>query len=442
MFGFSMVQMVRNNADRLDRYLREECLHLYRPFKRTPCFLHRPFENWLKNTKKIPVIIQFQNNNDHIIEEDFEQVKDIVGNHFRCKQGKEFKCIGSCSATVTPKALEELLSTCNHIQKVYYNREVKALLDVATPSVHAQNVVRDNTELTGEDVTIAVIDTGIHPHEDLEGRIKGFRDFVNNRTEPYDDNGHGTHCAGDAAGDGSMSDGRYAGPAPKADVVGIKVLDRMGSGSLDTVMEGVQWAIDNKDTLGINVLSMSLGSPANPAYPDEDDDPMVQIVEAAWEEGIVVCVAAGNEGPNRSTIASPGISDKVITVGAMDDQDTVNREDDEIASFSSRGPTIHGETKPDVVAPGVNIISLRAPGSYLDKVQKSARVEGNYMVLSGTSMATPICAGVVALILENNRDLTPEQVKSMLMERADNWGNGDPNVYGAGYIHAENTIPS
>lgn len=314
---------------------------------------------------------------------------------------------------------------------------------------------KNDTVLTGKGITIAVIDTGIHPHQDLEGRIKGFKDFVNNREGAYDDNGHGTHCAGDAVGNGFLSGEKYVAPAPDAKVIGVKVLDNLGSGSLSTVMDGVQWCIDyNKDKTyeeKIHIISMSLGAGAQLYYdekqrPCENCDPMVAIVDVAWESGIVVCVAAGNEGDDSGTIASPGISQKVITVGAMDDKNTIEpRTDDVIAGFSSRGKTIYGADKPDIVAPGVNIVSLRAPNSFLDKFQKSSRVDTNYFVLSGTSMATPICAGVVALILEVNRGMSPDDVKQRLMNGADPWGVNpgtelNRNTYGAGYINAERSV--
>ncbi|GEL76777.1 S8 family peptidase [Tenuibacillus multivorans] len=439
MFGYSMVQMVRNHGSKLDRKLRDQLLTLYRPFKFTPCFLHKSFESYLKKKKKFNVIVQFNDNESCHLEHEMNTLNQVINRHRRCKPGKDLSTVRCSTATVTPEALEEVFSECNHIKKVYYDREVQALLDVATPTVQADEVVRNGSESTGEGVNVAVIDTGVHPHEDLQGRIVEFVDLVNQDTEPYDDNGHGTHCAGDVAGDGAMSMGQYQAPAPKANIIGVKVLDKMGSGSLSTVMEGVQWCIENQETIGIDVISMSLGSPANSSYQDEDDDPMVDIVETAWEAGMVVCVAAGNEGPEPNTIASPGISNKVITVGAMDDRDTVERSDDIIANFSSRGPTIYGVTKPDVVAPGVDIVSLRSPGSYIDKLQKDARVGEYYVMLSGTSMATPICAGVVALLLEHDPSLTPDDVKDLLINNAQ--GLGDPYIYGAGYIQAEEAIP-
>jgi len=130
-------------------------------------------------------------------------------------------------------------------------------------------------------------------------------------------------------------------------------------------------------------------------------------------------------------------------MGALDDRNTAGvRTDDTIASFSSRGPTIYGVQKPDIVAPGVNIISLRSPNSYIDRNQKSQRVGNEYFVMSGTSMATPICAGIIALMLEHNPGLTPLQVKQRLLNGADLWRDQDPNIYGAGYINAENSIPN
>ncbi|AYA74711.1 serine protease [Bacillus sp. Y1] len=436
MFGYSMVQMVRSHADKLERPLREQILNMYKPFKWTPCFLHNMFEGMLKRSKKYSVIIEFQ---EGCYDTGCKEVDGIMNRHMRNKIKSHFPRVSCCSADITPSGLEEMLTSCNHIKRVYLNSEVKAFLNVAVSSAKASNIVRNGTILTGNGVKIAIIDTGIYPHPDLSGRITDFVDFINNRTEAYDDNGHGTHCAGDAA----SASVNYAGPAPRANLVGVKVLDKMGSGSLETVMQGVDWCIqynENNPNNKIDIISMSLGSTAQ-NYRTEDDDPMVKIVEEAWAAGIVVCVAAGNEGPEKSTIASPGLSDKVITVGALDDRNTVERSDDDVASFSSRGPTIYGGVKPDILAPGVNIVSLRSPNSYLDKLQKSSRVENDYFTLSGTSMATPICAGVVALMKEANPRLTPDEVKKLLMTNTDVWRDREKNIYGSGYINAEESIP-
>lgn len=443
MFGFSMIKMIRNHAEKLDLSLRQDLLHLYTPFKWTPCFLHSPLEKVMKKTKSFPVVIEFKA--DSCFSDAFKECQVVSERHFRAKVNRSFSSISCCSMDMTPAAMEDLLSSCSHIQKIYYDRKVQALLDVATPSAEAGEVISESS-LTGQDVTIAVVDTGVYPHQDLGDRLINFMDFVNDRTDAYDDNGHGTHCAGDAAGDGTASGGVYRAPAPNANIIGVKVLDKLGSGSLSTVMAGIQWCIDYNSSLEddqpkIDIISLSLGS--SPVG-DPEDDMMVRAVNAAWDAGIVVCVAAGNSGPDAGTISSPGISEKVITVGAMDDRNTPVREGDVIAGFSSIGPTPSGGAKPDIVAPGVNIISLRSPNSYLDKLQKSARVGTDYFSLSGTSMATPICAGVAALILESNRQLKPNEVKEKLMMGAETWGNPqDPNnkyIYGSGYISAKNSI--
>jgi serine protease AprX len=441
MFGFSMIQAVRSHAQKLDHPLRERMLHLYRPFTWIPCFLHSFVEKMIVRFKKFSVIIELK---EDAFDEGCHELHQMSLFHHRCNLRSTFSFISCCSMDVTPSFLSKILDSCPHVKKVYLNREVKAMLDVAVPTARAADLIRGGKELTGKDVTVAVIDTGIHPHKDLDGRIVDFVDFVNQKTSPYDDNGHGTHCAGDVAGNGALSDGRFAGPAPSANLIGVKVLNKMGSGTLETIMQGVDWCIqyniDNPDKK-IKVISMSLGSDAQ-KFEDENKDPMVQSVEKAWESGIVVCVAAGNSGPNPQTIASPGLSDQVITIGASYDLNTMDKSDDDVASFSSRGPTIYGLEKPDLLAPGVNIVSLRSPNSYLDKLQKSNRVNGDYFILSGTSMATPICAGVVALMLEYEPSLTPDEIKKRLMEGADHQDGVDPNVYGKGYINANRSIPS
>ncbi|MFK2824109.1 S8 family peptidase [Bacillus sp. B190/17] len=445
MFGYSMIKMVRAHAHKLDRPLREKLLNLYKPFKWTPCFLHKMLEGWMKKTKKLTVIVEFEKS-EMAFESALHEVDKVIDRHFKCRIRKKFSLVSCVSVEMTPLALEEMLEHCSCIKKVYLNHEVRALLDVAVPSANAKGVVRNETSLTGEGITIAIIDTGIYPHQDLQGRIIDFVDFINQRTEPYDDNGHGTHCAGDAAGNGSASlERKYAGPAPKANVIGVKVLNKLGSGSLETVMQGIDWCIqyneDENNKNKIDIISMSLGSSPQ-SYNKENDDPMVQYVELAWSHGIVVCAAAGNDGPEKQTIASPGISDQIITVGALDDRNTMDtRGDDDVASFSSRGPTPYKVTKPDILAPGVNIVSLRSPNSYLDKIQKSSRVDSNYFVLSGTSMATPICAGIVALILQAKPNASPDEVKEWLKNGTTAWKERDPNVYGAGYIDAERSIP-
>lgn len=437
MYGFSMIQLVRRQGKRLDRQLKGQMIDLYRSFHWVPCIFHKMAENVLKSTKTYPVVIEFEDDQD-AYSSWMNQVHGIVGKTKNCQMSHEYPSISCCSAELTPDGMEALLVECNGIKMIHSDREVAALLDTATPSIHADQA-RQQAGLSGEGVTIAVLDTGIYPHEDLiypANRIVAFKDFINDRSQPYDDNGHGTHCAGDAAGNGYSSNGLYQAPAPKAKLVGVKVLDDQGAGSLSTVIAGIQWCIDHKDTYSIDIISLSLGSPA---MMSAADDPVVRMVERAWESGITVCVAAGNEGPQARTIASPGISPTVITVGAMNDRNTVDRTGDQVAIFSSRGPTIDGLVKPDLLVPGDQIISLRAPSSYLDRMSKSSRVGTKYFNLSGTSMATPMCAGVVALMLEQNRDLTPDEVKQRLLDACEDWGL-PANTQGRGYLNASRAI--
>lgn len=427
MINYSISQLVKRNERKIDQTLRETLLNFYQPFRSIPTILHKPLENNLKKYKIYSVVIEFEPQSyDHGIRE----IKTTS-----CKNLKEFPMITCCSAKMSLNNLEQLLDNCKAIKKVYHDREFTALLDVVTPTIGSNTL--HQSEYTGLGKTIAIIDTGIHPHDDIKDRITGFVDLIGGKTEPYDDNGHGTHCAGDAAGNGLSSiDRKYIAPAPEAKLVGVKVLDKRGAGSLSTVIQGIQWCTQNKEQYNIDIISLSLGSEA---IESASDDPVVQAVERAWENGIVVCVAAGNSGPRNGTIASPGISPAVITVGATNDNNTIDRSDDTVAEFSSRGPTIDNFIKPDLVLPGVNIVSLRAPGSYLDRANRFARVGSNYFSLSGTSMATPICAGVVAQLLQKEPYLTPDQVKNKLLMACTDMGQ-PPTVQGYGYLNAVNLL--
>jgi len=422
------VGWIRSSSDKICPVLRKAALEWYRPLKHVPCFMQKPFKFLKQRWRKIPVIVQMDE--AHV---NSSSVKELAAS-VSCPIQKQLGLINAFSTKVNARSLEMLVSNSN-VKKIWYDREVKAVLDVASPTVQSAPLWKSN--LTGKGIVVAVLDTGIYDHPDLSGRIKGFIDLVNQKTKPYDDNGHGTHVAGDIASNGSQSNFRYRGPAPEAGLVGVKVLDKMGSGSLSTVIEGIQWCIENKETFGIRVVNMSLGAAATESY---KNDPVCRAVEKAWESGIVVCVAAGNEGPQPKTINSPGIDPLIITVGALDDLNTVNNEDDRVADFSSRGPTVDDLIKPDVLAPGANIISLRAPGSMLDKKNQQSRVDNWYSSFSGTSMATPVCCGVAAQILQTDESLTPEQVKRRLITTARKIGKMDPNVQGAGVIDAGKAV--
>jgi len=355
-------------------------------------------------------------------------------------------------------------------------------------------------EFTGKGVGIAIVDTGIYPHPDLtspQNRVIAFKDFVNHRTLAYDDNGHGTHVAGDAAGNGHLSEGLFRGTAPDANLIGVKVLDANGNGSTSNILRGINWAVENKARYNIRVLNLSLGTTLAPMRGVED--PITQAVERATAEGIVVVVSAGNTGPRPGTICSPGDSPAVITVGAVDDRNTPDVSDDRVTNFSGRG--LPGGGKPDLVAPGEQIIGPNAPGtSYeatakkysavnttlgylngrsdeeltrmpeemltlmglsaesvrrirtsavsaraeidrlMDATERMPMVQGNYIGMPGTSTAAPIVAGVVAQILEANPNLTPSQVKDILTKSATPMFGVAREAQGAGLLNPDRAL--
>ncbi len=399
-------------SDKLDKRLRREVLQTYSELRGIPCLLQKGWLWITSKKKKYPVIIKYQKNRVGI-----QELADTI-RQLGCNAGKDMSELDMLTATVNIDALKKLIDT-PQVEKISYDGHVQALLDVASSTVKADYFWEQ--QFTGKGVKVAVIDTGISPHEDLtkpKNRIIGFVDLVNNRSNPYDDNGHGTHVAGCIAGNGQLSKGKYRAPAYNAELIGIKVLNKMGSGSMSKVIEGINWCITNRQQ--VQVICLSLGSPAENTAAD---DPVCLAVGRAWEKGIVVCAAAGNDGPKERTVSSPGIEPKIITVGATDDKRTVQRRDDSIAAFSSRGPTIDGGVKPDVVAPGTNIVSLRVPNSYVEK-QMQQRSTGDqwYTAMSGTSMATPIVVGIVAQMLEKNPDLNPDEVKKIIMSNAEDMG--------------------
>lgn len=355
---------------------------------------------------KIPVLIQWEKKNQPFSR--WEHILYSLG----IKYYDLFDHIRTCSLSLTVDQMIQLLSF-RSVQKIYLDRRAQTCLHIATPTIQAPQVWQQQNQ--GEGVTIAILDTGIAPHSDLGSRLIAFQDFINGKEEPYDDNGHGTHCAGTAAGNGTLSQGKYCGVAPKAKLVGIKVLGKYGESNISDIIKGIYWCILNKKRYNIRVISLSLGSISEISY---REDPLCLMAELAWQAGIVVVAAAGNAGPNLQTIMSPGNHPRIITVGASDDQRTIYPHDDQIASFSSRGPTLDGYNKPELFAPGTRIVSLRNPGSYLDLTMQENCVDENYFFLSGTSMATPITAGAVALILTKHPKLTPDQVKTLLLKSA------------------------
>jgi serine protease AprX len=286
---------------------------------------------------------------------------------------------------------------------------------------------------TGRGVTVAVVDTGIADVPDLAGRVIHVDVSSGRSRADYGDGyGHGTFVAGLVAGDGSSSGGRYAGAAPDARLLDIRVAQADGATSLISVLRGLQVVSARADELNIRVLNLSLDSGSPLPY---QLDPLTLALEALWHQGITVVTAAGNDGPTPGTVSSPGLDPTLLTAGALDESGTAARGDDVVAPYSSRGPGPQGVAKPDLVAPGSHLISLRAPGSVVDTENPESRVGPGYFRGSGTSMSTALVSGTVADLLAARPDLTPDQIKALLTDSAySSSGLGDSTAAGAGGV--------
>lgn len=262
-------------------------------------------------------------------------------------------------------------------------------------------------------IGVAVIDTGIYRHRDFGDRIVAFADFVNHKIKPYDDSGHGTHVSGIIAGSGVASNGKYRGIARNSNIIAVKVLDKNGNGKVENVIEGLLWVADNKEKYNIRVVNISFGTTREVNL--NEDSRLIKAVEKLWDDGIVVVAAAGNSGPDENSVTSPGISKKIITVGAYDDYSYMithrtrdsgrggySRGGSGIVYYSGRGPTSCCIVKPEIVVAGSDMIACTN--------RKDA-----YSVKSGTSMATPIVSGAIARYMQQyNQNISPKHVKIRL----------------------------
>ena len=363
-----------------------------------------------QSREEVPIILQFNQN--------ATTLKENI-NGLATKVKTNLPIIDGFAGNMTTDTIYKIVNS-PEIDYISFDSKVYTLLDIATSTMDV--TFPHDKGYQGEGITIAVIDTGVAPHDDLirpDNRIIGFKDIINKKELPYDDNGHGTHVAGIIAGNGYSSKGKYMGIAPKANILAIKALDENGGGSTSKVIEAISYVIDTKEKYNTKILNLSIGTPANSTC---EKDPLCKAVEKAVQAGLIVVVAAGNNGPEEGTILSPGTSRYAITVGAVDDKRTIDHSDDTIAQFSSRGPTNEGELKPDIVAPGVNIKSL-----------SNTKLDG-YSSLSGTSMATPLVSGAIALLLNKYKDLKPHEVKNKLLKSCINLNFPEENQ-GAGMLN-------
>jgi len=269
---------------------------------------------------------------------------------------------------------------------------------------------------TGAGVVVALMDSGIGTHPDLpSGKVIARVDLADDGASGLDPAGHGTHLAGIIAGHGT----EFRGVAPDARLVDIRVLDQSGEGTLRSVVAGFEWLLDNRVALGIRVLNLSFGTTQTSSY---HADLLAALAESAWFAGITVVAAAGNEGDDIGTISTPGADPFIITAGSFDDQGTRNEQDDRQSAFSSRGPTTDGFTKPDVLAPGRRVVSLRSAGSQAAPLQpdgdpgRSGKNSNNlYTRMSGTSVSSAMVTGVAALVLSFHASYTPTKTKGAIV---------------------------
>jgi serine protease AprX len=365
-------------------------------------------------------------------------------------------------AARVPNALLKQLADDSKVKRVHLDREARGEMARTAAAVGALTA-RLNYGYSGAGIGVAVIDSGIASwHNDLGAsatsktgqRVTAFVDFVNNQGAKYDDWGHGTHVAGIIAGSGYESYGARAGIAPKANIVALKALDGEGKGRISNIIAALDWVVANRAQYNIRVVNMSLGAGVYESY---HTDPLTLAAKRAVDAGIVVVAAAGNMGkalnglPQYGAISAPGNAPWVLTVGASSTQGTVDRRDDKMALYSSRGPTmIDFAAKPDLVAPGTGTVSLATQNSlfFLTKTTylvSSLRVGSllsgsllapmQYLTLSGTSMSTPVVSGSVALMLEANPNLTPNMVKAILQFTAEVKPGYDSLTQGAGFLN-------
>jgi serine protease AprX len=411
------------------------------------------------------VIVQFRGATD---------VRAITGNG-----GVAGKKLSILKAHVAEVANTRLAALANdpRVAGVFIDRPAFATLE-RTSAVIGAALAREDLGVTGAGVGVAVVDSGVsgwhddlfmervadNPYGSYVPRVVHFRDFVNPSIGdqpadepypgdyPYDDYGHGTHVSGVIAGNGYDSFGGRMGVAPKANVIGLKVLDSTGAGYVSDVIAALDYAVSVKDTYNIRVINLSVGAGVYESY---NTDPLAQAARRAVDAGIVVIAAAGNLGRNAEGqtlyggITSPGNAPWVLTVGASSHEGTVERGDDTIGAFSSRGPTWRDfAAKPDLIAPGVGTESLSEPYTTLASRYPEYLLPGSdpwlgyapYLSLSGTSMATPVVTGTVALMLEANPKLTPNAVKAILQYTAQVRTGEDFLTQGAGLLNAHGAV--
>lgn len=363
------------------------------------------------------------------------------------KVTKDLSIINAFSAELSAGAVTELVRYPNvrwvsldaPMQSTACSKcvETRNLANTYIRAIKADQVWNNSPYRQGSGIGVAVLDSGVNPNGDLYtnmGVNRQVADISFNsdyNQNPSDGYGHGTHVSSIVGGDGSESGGKYIGVAPLVNIVNVKVSNDDGSAMMTDVVAGLQWVLENKNTYNIRVVNLSLNSSVPESY---HTSPLNAAVEILWFNKIVVVVSAGNQG--ASALYPPANDPFVITVGAVDDKGTDSISDDVMASFSAYGTTSDGIKKPDLVAPGKNIVArLVNQNMGLANEHPANKVGDQYFRMSGTSMSAPMVSAAVALLLQDEPNLTPDQVKYRLMATASkSWAGYNANKSGAGYL--------
>ena len=348
--------------------------------------------------------------------DDAEQlVKDLGGN-----VTYELPIIGGFSAQLPGSALADLARS-EWVSLVWGDGQIRmsgstSPYNSQDPNTFWRQSIRLNQVdglYDGTGVTVALLDTGVSQSGDLGNRVLARVDLTPDH-DGFDRYGHGTHLSGIIAGTGAASGGQWRGVAPGANLVSVKVAGSDGSTDVSVVIAGLQWVVSNRATYNIRILNLAFGTDSKQSY---SVDPLDYAVEQAWFSGILVVASAGNRGPDGGTVNKPGDDPFVLTVGAADNHGTPDRSSTTVAPFSSWGSP-GGFMKPDVVAPGITIVSIRDSGSTIDVAYPDARMGDSYFKGTGTSQAAAIVSGVAALMFQANPSLTPDLAKGALMKTA------------------------
>ncbi|MBE5887344.1 MAG: peptidase S8 [Lachnospiraceae bacterium] len=268
---------------------------------------------------------------------------------------------------------------------------------------------------SGKNIRIALLDTGVVLHRELENRIVYFKDYVNNRNSIYDDNGHGTHIAG-------ILCGKQCGMAPQAELLVFKILDQNGNGRTSDALKALSWILEHHREYDIRVLNFSMGYVPNANASLQQQ--LMDILDKLWDEGVIVVTAAGNNGPKENTITVPGISRKVITVGVFEELEDFKSD---FRKYGGQGPTACCIVKPEILAPGTDILSL-------------SNELHRYTRKSGTSMATPVVSGALALAVEKRRNLQPVEIKLLLYDTVKRCYEIDKKSHAWGVLDVDNLM--